>query len=525
MRLHQILDQKVLEDAAFWEGKTVQLPRYDRQKAPVKSLCFSAGRMAYGHTGDILQDLLDEDASVGVMTGIETYSSRYVADLAASDYLMTQLIFGEKKGEVLPKVQGAIQAVLFVDDNTKSLTWQKMLQLARDPNVQFATINAPEGVYGVTYSGGEFAEPVSAKLKQDMAEGTVTSDPGKWAAFARARFEAGLPFALVSCTNFSGNGHYTGATVRTVAKAWEEQGFAPEGFVDYLSDPSRFSFPNCMIDRIAVPPDAKTQQVMDDLGIESNIVVTEKTRYWVVEDLFPAGRPPFENAKGVIMEATYEDVKKYEDMKLRILNMCHSLIAGLGVLLGYQGQYGIYRAMQDTDLRRVMERIIEIVINTIEHPTKMNPHDFAADTILRLNNPNIPDDPMRIAFNASTKMLPRFLDTYYAGQAKGMSNDELDIVLLPVAGFLRYTLGVDDTGASYDLAADPIRDTLVACGQNAQLGTTASAVAFEALVSQVGVMGKNLFHHGDTGQRLLAMTGKMLQGFNAVRQTVQKYAL
>jgi mannitol-1-phosphate/altronate dehydrogenase len=35
---------------------------------------------------------------------------------------------------------------------------------------------------------------------------------------------------------------------------------------------------------------------MDALGITSTTVITEQTRYWVVEDLFPAGRPPFEAA-------------------------------------------------------------------------------------------------------------------------------------------------------------------------------------------------------------------------------------
>lgn len=517
-----VLDQKLLDNRPFWQNKSVDLPQYNRQQADVKSLCFSAGRMAYGHTGDILQDLLNRDPGVGVMVGVETYAARYCADLAASDYLMTQLIFGAEKGQVFPKIQGAIQSVLFVDDNPRSLTWHKLLELARNPAIQFATINAPEGVYGVVYHGGAFAEPVSAAVKRDMAEGTITSDPGKWTAFARERFNAGLPFALVSCTNFSGNGHYTGATVRMVAQAWEEKGFAAKGFVDYLSDPARFSFPNCMIDRIAVPPDAQTQQVMDALGIVSTTVITEQTRYWVVEDLFPAGRPPFEAAEGVIMESAYADVKKYEDMKLRILNMCHSLIAGLGVLLGYRGPYGIYRAMQDADLRRMMERIIEIVIRTIAHPTQMSPRDFARDTFLRLNNPNIPDDPMRIAFNASAKMLPRFLDTYYAGQAQGMSAAELDVVLLPVAGFLRYTLGVDDAGAAYALADDPLRETLAACGQQARLGDPTSVGAFEPLVAHTGVMGKNLLQHGDTGKRLLAMTAGMLKGPGAVRQAIRK---
>lgn len=513
----RLLDQRLLTDKKFWEGKKVELPKFERDRLPVKSICFSAGRMAYGHTGDIMQDLLNNDPEIGVMIGVETYTPKYVTELAASNFLMTQLVFGNKKGEVHPKIIGTIDRVLFLDGNMNSLGWAKLLELARDPRVQFATINAPEGAYGVSYTGGEYAEPIYETVKKDMEEGTVNSDPAKWTAFARERFKAGLNFALVSCTNFSANGHYTAATVKMMAKAWEEKGFAPKGFVAYLSDPKRFSFPNCMIDRIAVPPDAETAKILEELGIRSNLVVTEKARYWAVEDLFPAGRPPFEKAAGVFMEESYEEIKKYEDMKLRILNMSHSVIAGLGVLLGYRGPYGIYRAMQDPEITALIKRIISFVIQTIERPQKLDPETFAQDTFERLNNPNIPDDPMRIALNASAKMLPRFLDTYFAAREKGFSEDELDPVLLPVAGFLRYTLGLDDQGEKYNLEDDPRKELLVSCGQTAKLGEAESAAAFKELIALPDVMGKNLYTYGTTGERLEKMVGRMLERPGAVR--------
>ena len=222
----KVLNQRLLDEASFWKGKNVQLPKYDRKKIPVKSICFSAGRMAYAHTGDIMQDLLNQDPDTGLMVGVETYAPKYVTDLAVSDFLMTQPIFENEKGKVVPKIQGAIRSILFVDGNTNSLAWAKLLEYARDPSVQFATINAPEGAYGVSYSGGEFAEPINPLLKKDMEEGTINTDPAKWTAFAMERFKAGLKFAMVSCTNFSGNGHYTAATVKMVARAWEEKGLA-----------------------------------------------------------------------------------------------------------------------------------------------------------------------------------------------------------------------------------------------------------------------------------------------------------
>jgi fructuronate reductase len=517
------LCQQLLDDKSFWEGKNVLLPNYDRRTVPVKSICFSAGRMAYGHTADILQDILNEIDHTGTMVGVETFASRYVADLAASDYLMTQIIYENEKGVAVPKVQGAINQVLFIDDSCNSLTWNRLYDYARDPGLQFATINAPEGAYGTVYTGDRFAEPVSEKLKQDLVSGTCVSDAAKWAKFVLARYEAGLLFSIVSCTNFSGNGHVTLATLCTIAKAWEEKGFAKKGFVDYLSDPKQFGCPNTMIDRIAVPADEQAMSVMDRLGIHSGMVVTEKTRYWVVEDLFPAGKPEFERAEGVIVEESYEEVKKYEDMKLRMLNMAHSTIAGLGVLLGYRGPYGIYRAMQDNDIKTLIGRIIDIVSATIERPKKMNPNEFARDTFERLNNPNIPDDPMRIALNGSTKMHPRFMDTYFAGKQKGISESELQLVLLPVAGFFRYTLGIDDKGQQYSLEDDPLKEQLESCGALASIGTPSSAEAFKPLIARKEVMGKDVYNGDTTGETVQNMIGQMLEGTDAVRKTLQQY--
>jgi mannitol-1-phosphate/altronate dehydrogenase len=151
----------------------------------------------------------------------------------------------------------------------------------------------------------------------------------------------------------------------------------------------------------------------------------------------------------------------------------------------------------------------------------MDPRDFARDTVARLNNPNIPDDPMRIAFNASAKMLPRFLDTYFAGRAEGISEQELAIVLLPVAGFLRYCLGVDDAGASYDLADDPIKALLQSAGRAARIGEPATSTAFRELIASPDVMGKDLYGYGAAGKRLEELAGSMLAGRGAVRNALR----
>lgn len=518
------LNQALLDNAKFWQNKKVDLPKYNRKTTPIRSIAFAAGRMAFGHTGDILQDLLNENSSVGQMLGVKSNSLASAEEFSKSDSLITQFIFENEKGKVTPRIIGAIKDTIYCDNNKNSVTWQVLLKYARDPQVQFATINAPEIVYGVTYDHkGPLATVVDPKLKADIENGTIETDPAKWVLFALERFKAKLKFAYVSCTNFSANGNFTAACMKTIAKGWEDKGFAPKGFYDYLSDVKQVGFPNCMIDRIAVAPDDSTKARLAELGYQSPLVVTEKARYWVVEDIFPAGRPPFEKAKGVILEKSYLEVKKYEDMKLRVLNMSHSTIAHLGILLGYKGNYGIYKAINDKNIRQLINNIITIVKKTIPSPNQMSVDVFAQETIERLLNANIPDDPMRIASSGSAKMHPRFLETFFEATEKGFSKKEIDQLLLPVAGFIRYTLGVDDLGNSFNLEKDQFLDLLTKAGKSTTVGNAVITPEIKALISHKGITHKDLYQTNGAGQTLEDMILSMLKGKGAVKETIEKY--
>ena len=514
------LNQALLNDTNFWEGKGVELPRYDRTALPVTAVCFSLGHMGFGHFADILQDLLNDGNADGTIVGVKTNSRASYESLIESDSLMTQIIYGNEKGSAQPKIQGAVTKTLYLDGDTAGDDWQTLLAYARDPRVQYATINAPELVYGMTWFGGDFATPTAEKVIADMENGTCLSDPGKWTRFALERFHAGLKFAFVSCTNFSKNGYFTGAVLRTVARAWEEKGYAPAGFTAYLSDPAQVGFPNTMVDRIAVAPDDAVRARMTALDLDSSVVVTEECRYWAIEDVFPGGRPASDKVPGVFMCPNFADVKKYEDMKLRVLNMSHTTIASLGVLMGYRGAYGVYRAMQEPKIVEIITQITEIVRAIVERPAGIDVGDFIDDTFKRLNNPNIPDDPMRIALNASTKIVPRLMDTYWDGLEKGVSPEVLSVILKPVAGFLRYCVGVDDAGVEYALEADPIRDTLVACGEAVKNGADVKT-AFAPLLTSAQVMGRDLTTEPAVYEAVCALTEAMMQGNGSVRKVVE----
>ena len=89
-----------------------------------------------------------------------------------------------------------------------------------------------------------------------------------------------------------------------------------------------------MVDRIVpATTDADRAAISERLGVEDAWpVITEPFRQWVIEDLFPAGRPSWERS-GVTM---VKDVRPFEEMKLRLLNGSHSSIAYIGLLSGHQ---------------------------------------------------------------------------------------------------------------------------------------------------------------------------------------------
>ena len=69
-------------------------------------------------------------------------------------------------------------------------------------------------------------------------------------------------------------------------------------------------------------------------------MVCEPFTQWVLEDSFPDGRPPYEDA-GVQLVS---DVEPYELMKLRLLNASHQALGYFGYLAGYRL---VHEAAQD----------------------------------------------------------------------------------------------------------------------------------------------------------------------------------
>ena len=309
--------------------------------------------------------------------------------------------------------------------------------LISQPSVQLVSYTITEKGYAIRGIDGDYLEQV----KKDLVNGPAkVGHAMSWTtALLWQRYQAGAyPIAMVSMDNCSHNGDKLKAAVLEIAEAWLKNGFVDQGFVDYLKDKSKVSFPWTMIDKITPRPDVSIAQLLKDKGIEdmdpiktargsfiAPFVNAEKPQYLIVEDIFPNGRPPLEKAGVLFTDGAGVDL--CERMKVTTcLNPLHTALAVYGCVLGY-------------------ERIA------------LNPRDFLTEVIeQRLTNKCLPDSPQRIATDTSQKVTVRFGETLKNYHKKGLDATGLVALPLAIAGWLRYLLAIDDEGKEFTLSDDPL---------------------------------------------------------------------
>ena len=358
------------------------------------------------------------------------------------------------------------------------------------------------------------------------------------AALLLARYNASAaPIALVSTDNFSQNGRRFRDAVLTVVEGWLKAGHVEQGFVDYVSDEARVSFPWSMIDRITPNPAEDVAKTLADEGWSDLPLIpngpvnfagfanTEQVHYLVVEDSFPNGRPALEEG-GVIL-TDRETVDKADTMKVTTcLNPLHTGLAVFGCLLGYTK---IANEMRDPELVALVKRLgYDEGMPVVVDPKVIDPKQFI-DVLVehRLPNPSLPDAPQRIAQDTSQKLPIRYGHTINAYLSAGKSMDSLVCIPLVIAGWLRYLEAKTDFGEDFTPSPDPMLEELqgkLAAGGIKLCVTDATAIhnAVRPILSNKEIFDCDLYEAG-LGERVEAMFAELNEGPGAVRATLKKY--
>lgn len=531
------LNENGLKNRNEWEEKGYALPKYDRQ-AMIKNtkdnpvwVHFGAGNIFRAFQADIAEKLLNEGIADRGITVVEGYDYEIIEKKYRPNGNYSITVVLKADGSVEKKVVGSIGESLLLDSNNDT-EFDRLKEVFRKDSLQLATFTITEKGYAVTDANGDILPAVKADLEK--GDDKPQSYIGKVAALLYERYKAGeKPVAMVSTDNCSRNGDKLKAGVECFAKGWTEKGYIEEGFVNYINDSTKVSFPWSMIDKITPRPDSSVEAMLKADGVEdldavvtskntyvASFVNAEETGYLVIEDAFPNGRPALEKA-GVIF-TDKETVDKVERMKVcTCLNPLHTALAVFGCLLGYEK---ISDEMKDEELVKLIERIgYKEGLPVVTDPVVLNPKEFI-DTVLkvRLPNPFMPDAPQRIATDTSQKLAIRFGETIKNYKKAGLDLNKLTLIPLVFAGWLRYLMAIGDDGKAFELSPDPLLENVRPYVDKIKLGDTVADETLYELLSNEKIFGVNLYEAG-LAERVVGYFNELIKGEGAVRAVLKKY--
>ncbi|MDQ1512313.1 MAG: mannitol 2-dehydrogenase [Microbacteriaceae bacterium] len=426
----------------------VAVPAYPRANRVTGIVHFGVGAFHRAHQAMYLDRILQDDptapwAICGV--GLLPFDRGVQNVLAAQDHLYT-LVVKDSDGSAEARVIGSIVEYLFAPDDPEAV-----LEKLASPEVRIVSLTITEAGYPVDNETGDF-DAASPLIAADL-----TGDGPPQSVFAylteglRRRRDRGLPpFTVMSCDNIQGNG----GVARTALTSFARSKDAALG--DWIA--TSVSFPNSMVDRITpATTDEGRAEVADRYGVEDRWpVIAESFEQWVLEDDFPAGRPPLETV-GVQLVA---DVEPYELMKLRLLNASHQVMSYLGILAGHEYVDEVCRIPVFVDfLRGYMAA--EATPTLLPVPGVDLP-DYQEQLLRRFSNAAIADTLARQVVDGSER-IPKFLLPVLRSQlAEG---GPIDHVTLVVAAWSRYLEGRTEAGRPIEITdrrAQLLRDAVTA---------------------------------------------------------------
>jgi fructuronate reductase len=353
------------------------------------------------HQAVYADSVLRTGATSGAVWGVSLRSPAVRDALAGNDFVYHVV----ERGGPGPDVVRPVGAILGIDVATEGV--EPVLARLADPAVTVVTVTVTEHGYCATHPGGPL-DPRRPEVLHDLRDPEAPrSLPGLLLeALVRRRAAGTAPFTVVSCDNLPGNGPATARVVLDLAE------YREPGLSAWIHD--NVAFPSSLVDRMVPATTGDDRRRLRDTGVDDAWpVVTEPFSQWVLEDRFPAGRPPWERA-GVELVS---DVTHHEQAKLRILNAAHSALAYWGLLAGHRL---VWQAAADRVLLAATRALLaHEVIPTLTPPSGWDLHDYAEQVLRRFSDAALPYPTAKVAGDGSQKLPVRLIPTVRALVAQG----------------------------------------------------------------------------------------------------------
>ena len=529
-----------LKNKSEWSGSGIKVPDYDLEAvkentnaAPIW-VHFGAGNIFRGFIARLQNTLLNEGLSDKGIIAAETFDHEIIDKIYRpfdNLTLMTDLFTdGNTRYEVIASITDSVR----VDSDPAGR--QKMNDIISSPSMQILSFTVTEKGYKISGGDGAYLPVVARDIEAGpQAPVHVMSIV---ASLLYTRFKAGrLPLAIVSMDNCSQNGAKLKESVTAIAAEWLRKGYVESAFIDYINDDRIISFPWSMIDKITPRPDMSVYKNISAMGFEDMEPVTtsagtfiapfvnaEFPEYLVIEDNFPNGRPPLEKA-GVYM-TDRKTVNLSERMKVTAcLNPLHTCLAVFGCLLGFTK---IADEMEDADLNRLVHKLgYDEFIKVVDDPGILSPEKFIEEVLeVRLPNRFLPDSPQRIVTDTSLKMPIRFGETIKSyNESRELSLDDLTLIPLTIAGWLRYLSGKDDNWNDMELSSDPQMPELQKALEGVIFGDSSSVAGrLRPILAREDIFGMDLTKT-PLCQKVERFYADMISEKGKIRELIKKYSV
>lgn len=274
------------------------------------------------------------------------------------------------------------------------------------------------------------------------------SFPAKVAALLYMRYKAfdgdmskGLVF--FACELIDKNGDMLKKFVLQHAEKWQLE----EGFINWINEANCFC--NTLVDRI-VPgfPKEEIKDIQNTLGYEDNLVVVgEYFHLWVIEapewvqKEFPA-------EKAGLDVKFVEDMTRFREQKVQVLNGCHTGSYAVSYLSGIETVREAYECLEAGAFMKelVYDEVLPVLDGTEKELKK-----FANKILERFANPFIRHQWQSIALNAMSKWETRNLPSLIGFEGKhGMLPQKL---VFSLAAMIAYFKG-EANGEEYHVQDD-----------------------------------------------------------------------
>jgi tagaturonate reductase len=407
---------------------------------PEKVLQFGTGVFIRG----LIDYFIDKANNAGQFNGcvvmVKSTAVGNVDDFRKQDGLYTLLMKSVDEGVDIDEKVICAAVSRTLDASTE---WGKVLACASNPQLSVIISNTTE--VGIVLAPDDKVDDIPP-----------SSFPGKLLAFLWQRYKAfrgtkDSGMVIVPTELIPGNGTLLKSIVCELAL----KNKLPLAFIEWLNLSNDFC--NSLVDRI-VPgklPAAEQTAIEAELGYEDKLMVmAESFGLWAIETSSPRSRQLLSFSAAHPGIHLVDDITKFRELKLRLLNGSHNLSCALGYLAGFTT---VKEAMANKDFDAWMQGLIlddiaaAILSDLI---TKEDARAFGLSVLNRYRNPHIDFQWLDICVQDTSKIRIRAIPIILQHHERyGYVPRHISMGMAAYILFMRSTR--DSNGSSLDSPGSP----------------------------------------------------------------------